>query len=69
MEKWTEEKGEKFFDRQTDGSNVVGRDDMDELEKKLEKEIENRKEQSSVADDLFMMIAERLDALGERLNR
>ena len=35
----------------------------------MEKEIEDRKEQSSAADDVFTAIADRLDALGERLDR
>ena len=41
---------------------------MDELGEKLEKEIEDRKDQSLVANNVFMGIADRLDALREKLD-
>ena len=69
MGSWIKDEGEKFFDSQMDGWDVIGRDDVDELGDKLEKEIEDRKEQSTAAEDVFTVIADRLDALGERLDR
>lgn len=46
MSSCIEEEGEKFFNGQMDGWDVVGRDDIDELGEKLKQEIEDRKEWS-----------------------